>query len=323
MYFFDDFSEYVIYFLIFAAILLPAEAFLLHLLWRIRYRKRVARRIFTDGVANEDEDPAEFLRRVSPFTVYAGPGAPLRKLSNLLLQSGIAWRLRRMLALMAIVSVGVAIMVHVLAVPWVLSVLFAGFAGIGTPVMVLVVLRERRTRLIGAQLPDAIDVLVRNIKAGHPISVAIATVGREMPDPIGREFRVAADEQTYGLDLETAMANMRQRIGHGDLALVVIAVTIQSKSGGNLTEVLSNLSRVIRDRHKLRHKVRALSAEGRASGIALSILPVALFAILWVLSPNFYGDVWEVAYVKPILGTSLIWMTIGILVIYKMVNFRI
>lgn len=318
-----DFAEYVIYFLIFAAIVLPAEAVLLYLASRFRYRERVSRRILTEGVMDGAEDPADYLRRVNPFAIYDGPIAPLRWLSQLLLQSGIAWRISRLFAVIAINTTAILILTRFVDFPWMLSFVSAGFIGGAIPILVLFVLRDRRMRKIETQLPDAIDVLVRSIKAGHPISVAIAAVGREMADPLGTEFRVAADEQTYGLDLETAMVNMRLRIGHGDLALIVVAVSIQSKSGGNLTEVLSNLSTVIRNRHKLSNRVRALSAEGRASGIALSILPIALFVILWVISPDFYGDVWDVSYVKPILGFSLVWMSFGMFVMYRMVNFKI
>lgn len=318
-----DFAEYVIYFLIFAAILLPAEVLVLYLVWRFRYRERVSRRISVDGAIKDDEDPADYLRRVSPFAAYDGPIKPLRWLSQLLVQSGAALRLPTLLALIGTIAVVVLLLTRIFSFPWVLAVLVSGIGGGVLPLFALIILRNRRVRQIDTQLPDAIDVLVRSIKAGHPIAVAIAAVGREMPEPIGTEFRIAADEQTYGLDLEAAMMNMRQRINHGDLSLIVVAISIQSKSGGNLTEVLSNLSNIIRNRHRLRNKVKAFSAEGRASGIALSIMPVGLFGILWVIAPNFYGDVWDVSYVKPILVSSLAWMLFGIFVIFRMVNFKI
>jgi tight adherence protein B len=155
------------------------------------------------------------------------------------------------------------------------------------------------------------------------VTAAIRLVGRELADPIGAEFRVVADELTYGLDLETAMTNLSNRVGQQDLALLVVAVSIQSKSGGNLAEILSSLAKMIRDRQRMRLKVKALSAEGRFSALALSILPCALFGLLWVIAPSFYGAVWDVVFVKPLLVASSVWMLIGDVIMYRMVKFDI
>jgi len=118
------------------------------------------------------------------------------------------------------------------------------------------------------------------MRAGHPVSVAVSLVARELPDPIGNRIRLTADEMTYGLDLETALKNMCVRVGQQDLPFVVVAVSIQTKTGGNLAEVLSNLSRVIRDRFKLRRRVKAMSTEGRMSATALSLIPLFVFVMV-------------------------------------------
>ena len=136
-------------------------------------------------------------------------------------------------------------------------------------------MRKRATKAFGAQLPEAIDVMVRSLRAGHPVPVAIAMVAREMPDPIGSEFGIVADEMTYGTDLETAMRNLYFRVGQEDLPLFVTAVAIQGSTGGNLGEILENLSRVIRQRFKMRRKIRALAAEGQILALILSSLPIA------------------------------------------------
>ena len=128
---------------------------------------------------------------------------------------------------------------------------------------------------------------------------------------------------TYGLDLESAVANLYTRVGQPDLGLIALAVSIQSKTGGNLAEVLSNLSRVIRERFKLRRKARALAAEGRFSALVLSSLPVLLFILLQIISPNYYRDVWEDQYTRPVLAGAVLWMALGNYVIYKMVNIRV
>jgi tight adherence protein B len=199
----------------------------------------------------------------------------------------------------------------------------AASLGAGIPLFALAIMRHRRIRRFEAQLPEAIETFVRALRAGHPVSAAIRMVVRELPDPIGAEFAVAADEMTYGLDLETAIGNINKRVGQPDLALMVIAIGIQAKSGGNLAELLAGIAKVIRDRLRMRLKVKALSAEGRFSAVVLSILPFALFGLLGVLAPQFYGEIWSMPFVKPVLLAATVWMLIGDLVMYRMVNFEI
>ena len=139
---------------------------------------------------------------------------------------------------------------------WMLVACLAPYVG-------LRILRGRRQKRFGMQFPDAIDIIVRSLRAGHPVPIAITMVGREMPDPIGTEFGIAADEVTYGADLESAMRNLYFRVGQDDLPLFVTAVAIQGTTGGNLGEILQNLSTVIRQRFKMR---RARSWRGAGGG---------------------------------------------------------
>jgi tight adherence protein B len=171
--------------------------------------------------------------------------------------------------------------------------------------------------------PDAIDIIVRSLRAGHPVPVAISMVSRELRDPIGSEFGIVTDEITYGADLETAMRNLYFRVGTDDLPLFVTAVAIQSSTGGNLGEILENLSAVIRQRFKMRRKIKALSAEGRASALILSSLPFGMFAIINFLVPTFYASVWDQDLTKIGLLLAAGWMSIGNFIMYRMVNFRI
>ncbi len=202
---------------------------------------------------------------------------------------------------------------------------FAGslLVGLGLPIVVLQALRDRRQRRFEEQLPEAIDILVRSLRAGHAIPVAINTVAKQMPDPVGSEFALTAGELTYGLDLETALVNLRSRVGQIDLGLLVLAVSIQSKMGGNLAEILSNLARVIRARFRLRRKAKALSAEGRFSAVALTVIPFMVFGILLFIAPSYYGEIWHNPIVKPLLVGCLFWMLIGNIIMYKMVRFAI
>ncbi|BCM20029.1 type II secretion system F family protein [Mesorhizobium sp. J8] len=190
------------------------------------------------------------------------------------------------------------------------------------PVMVMRFMRKRRHKRFGMQLPEALELITRGLKAGHPVPVAIAMVAREMADPIGTEFGVVADEVTYGSDLVSALNNLFDRVGHEDLPLFVTAVSIQSSSGGNLREILDGLSATIRDRGKLRRKVRAISTEGRMSAYILTAVPVLLFTAIMVLMPQFYQDVWDVPKTWYMLGGSIIWLLLGNAIMFKMSNFR-
>jgi tight adherence protein B len=154
------------------------------------------------------------------------------------------------------------------------------------------------------------------------VPIAINMVAREMKDPIGSEFGIISDEITYGADLETALRNLYFRIGQDDLPLFVTAVAIQGSTGGNLGEILENLSGVIRQRFKMRRKIRALAAEGRASALILSSLPIVMFLVIQFVSPDFYAGIWEEDLTKKALVVAGTWMGIGNLIMYRMVNFR-
>ncbi|AZO76101.1 MAG: type II secretion system F family protein [Mesorhizobium sp.] len=190
------------------------------------------------------------------------------------------------------------------------------------PVMALRFLRKRRHKRFGVQLPEALELITRGLKAGHPVPVAISMVAREMADPIGTEFGVVADEVTYGSDLVSALNNLFDRVGHEDLPLFVTAVSIQSSSGGNLREILDGLSSTIRERGKLRRKVRAISTEGRMSAYILTAVPVLLFTAIMVLMPQFYQDVWGIPKTWYMLGGSVLWLLLGNAIMFKMSNFR-
>jgi tight adherence protein B len=206
----------------------------------------------------------------------------------------------------------------------IVQALVAGvFCGTILPLLVLHVMRGRRRKAFGAQFPDALDMIVRSLRAGHPVPIAIGLVAREMKDPIGSEFGIVADEITYGSDLESALRNLYFRIGQDDLPLFVTAVGIQASTGGNLGEILANLSKVIRERFKMRRKVRALASEGRASAIILSSLPLLLMVIIHVVAPDFYGAIWNEDMTRKVLMGAGSWMLFGNFIMYRMVNFRI
>jgi tight adherence protein B len=148
-------------------------------------------------------------------------------------------------------------------------------------------------------------------------------VARELPDPVGTEFGMVADEITYGADIETAMRAMMGRVGQEDLPLFVTSVSIQATTGGNLSQILDNLSKVIRERFKMRRKIKGLSAEGRAGAMILNIVPFAVFALVNMISPDFSGAIMHKPSTKWVLGGALGWMFVGNLIMRRMVNFKI
>jgi tight adherence protein B len=202
--------------------------------------------------------------------------------------------------------------------------IFASLAvGIVLPILYLKNRRSERIKQFSEQLPDALDIMVRSLQAGHPISAAMGLVTKEMADPIGTEFGITVDEMTYGLDLRDALQNMGRRLEVQDFQYVVVTINIQSETGGNLAEVLQNLSFVIRERFRMFKKIKALSSEGRISAIILSATPFLTGATILVASPTYYLQVAEDPLFLPLMLGSLALMLTGIFVMFRMVNFRV
>lgn len=287
-----------------------------------RNRKRINKRLELLGETGDRESVLVQLRRDRGLTENGAFSFQMISFNRLLLQSGVGTRSIGMLAFLVVSLVAGQFIGAILISSAFLSIAGGLIIGAGLPFLVLFGKRNRRRAKFGEQLPEALDVMVRSMRAGHPIPIAISLVGRELPDPIGTEFGMTADEMTFGLDLETALHNMCARVGQQDLPFVVVAVSIQSKTGGNLAEVLSNLSRVIRERFKLRRRVKAMSAEGRMSAGALSIIPLIVFMLVNFLAPNFYGAVKNEPIVVPVATITLAIWAVGIVIIYRLVNFK-
>ena len=195
--------------------------------------------------------------------------------------------------------------------------------GLLLPILVLKFMVNRRRKKAVVQLPEALDVIVRSLSAGHPVPVAMGLVAREMADPIGSEFGIASDEVSFGSNISTAIQRLADRIGHDDFELFSAMIRLQERTGGNLAELLRANAKTIRDRQKMRLRIKACSAEGRMSAYILNVAPIALFLLIRLTSPDFYGDVSDSPLIKPAFIGVAIWMLIGNLVMRKMINFRI
>jgi tight adherence protein B len=287
------------------------------------YRSRVNRRLKLSKNQPDREAILIQLRRERGLTGDGMFRFGLQWFNRLLLESGMTRGLLT-LAIVGFVAGGAAFgaVLHFRE-----EVMEAGIAGLAAallfPFVTLLIKRSRRHGKFAAQFPDAMDIIVRSLRAGHPVPVAVGLVAQELPDPIGTEFGIAADEITYGADVETAMRNLYFRVGQEDLPLFVTAVAIQGSTGGNLSEILANLSSVIRLRFKMRRKIRALAAEGKFSALFLSGLPVAVFFLINVMTPDFYGSIIQYDLTKWGLGLAGGWMLMGNIFMYKMCNFRI
>ena len=287
------------------------------------YRSQINRRLKTAKDRPDRESVLIELRRERGLTSGGNYRLYFVALNRLILQSGLTIGLGRLAAIVGAASAVAFGSVMIFRGNLAEAIVVALLSATVLPLLTLHMLRRRRQNKFSAQFPDALDIVVRSLRAGHPVPIAINMVGREMPDPIGSEFGIVTDEITYGADLETAMRNLYARIGSDDLPLFVTAIAIQTSTGGNLGEILQNLSGVIRQRFKMRRKIRALAAEGRASAMILSSLPIGLFfVILWIV-PDFYGSVWHIPLTKELLGGAAFWMAVGNLVMFKMVNFKI
>jgi tight adherence protein B len=319
---FDLDPLYVFYGLAALAAILAVEAFYLFFHNTKDYRKRVNRRLAMSAKEGDREKVLVQLRRERGLNADGDGLLPAARFNRLVVQSGVKVSVPRAVIVMA----GLSLVAFVAVYGWRHDLAEAAAAGAAAatllPLLILSSMRKRRQAAFGARFPDAIDIIVRSLRAGHPVPVAISMVGRELPDPVGSEFGMVADEITYGADIETALRSMMHRVGQEDLPLFVTSVAIQSTTGGNLSQILDNLSKVIRERFKMRRKIKGLSAEGRSGAMILNITPFAVFMLVNFISPDFYGEIWNWPTTNYVLGGALFWMFVGNMIMRRMVNFR-
>lgn len=204
-----------------------------------------------------------------------------------------------------------------------IKIVVAIVAGYGTVYLWLRNKAKARISLFEEQLPDALDLMVRSLRVGHPINAAISIVAREMPDPLGTEFGIIADEATYGMTVTDALDRMAERVPVPDLRFLAIAVNIQATSGGNLAEILDGLSKVIRSRFKLFRKVKAITAEARWSGWFLSIFPVVALLLVQVVEPEYYDRVSDHPLFLPGAIVTFVLLIVNIIFMRILVDIKV
>jgi tight adherence protein B len=313
---------WIISVLIFAAILLGAQA-LYWLLIRSRAERKIINRRLTLSKELKDQSAVlEALRRERGGGIFSD-AAGLQWLDQLITQSGLNLETRRIVLWLVALTVGFYIVLSVSLKLGLFAIVIAIPAALVAGYLLLKRARARRISRFSEQLPEALDIIVRGLRAGHPFRVALGLASREMADPIGTEFGILLDEISFGLDQQLAVDHLYERVGQEDLSFVSTAINIQSQTGGNLAEILHSLSRLLRGRARLRLKVRALTSEGRTSGLVLSLFPFMLVLLLNTLNPAYFGALKGHPVFMPALVIALFLLAVGNFVMYRMVNFKI
>jgi tight adherence protein B len=236
-------------------------------------------------------------------------------------QAGLSWSKQRFIAISAALGL-VACLAGMLLGAGLLASAAAGFmAAFGVPFWILSFLKKRREDKFLLHFPDAVDVIVRGIKAGLPLLDCLKVIATEAQEPVRTEMRIIVETQTIGLPLGESCAKLFDRIPLPEANFFGIVIAIQQKAGGNLSEALGNLSRVLRDRKKMKAKIQAMSMEAKASAGIIGALPICVMALVYLSSPEYIRLLWTHPTGHLMLAASAVWMTIGVLVMRKMINF--
>jgi tight adherence protein B len=221
--------------------------------------------------------------------------------------------------IVAVVTLGLAFK----GAPFILSLLVGIFLGVGGPHFVIGKMILRRVAKFNNNFPDAIELMVRGLRSGLPITETLGIVAGEIPGPVGAEFRAVADKMKIGRTMEAALQETADRLGTPEFQFFVITLAIQRETGGNLAETLSNLADVLRKRAQMKLKIRAMSSESKASAYIVGSLPFVVFTLVWMINPHYMGGFFTDQRLMVAGLGGMVWMGIGAFIMAKMVNFEI
>jgi tight adherence protein B len=244
-------------------------------------------------------------------------------LENRIAQAGLDLSRANFIVASAVSAVVVTLLLFIVtgSLPTALAGLPIG--GFGLPNFILNFITKRRLKKFGNEFPNAIDVIIRGVKAGLPLNDCIRIIAAESAEPVKSEFRQVVEAQTLGLSIAEAIERMPQRIPTAEANFFAIVIAIQQKSGGNLAEALGNLSRVLRERKKMRDKVRAISSEAKASAGIIGALPVVVALLVYITSPQYISLLWTTDTGRMVLAICVVVMGIGVFIMQKMIAFDI
>lgn len=315
----------LMYAMIFGGILLLVEAIYLMTFGRsARLGSRMNRRIEMLETGDKRADVIDSLRKET--TQHSGGAAiPFYSLLAEKAEKGKIAFSPFMLIMMMVLLGCVAFLALTLftGAPTMLKVGVSAAMGIGGIWIWVSGKAKKRRELIEEQLPDAIDLLVRGLRVGHPFTHALASAAKEMPDPLGSELGLIADEAAYGRDVGEALMAFAERMDMQDIRFLAVSVTIQAQSGGNLAEILDGLSKVVRARFKLFRRVRAITAEAKWSGMFLSAFPIGAMLTISMIKPDYYDEVKETSLFIPVALVVVAFLIVNVLYMRKMVNIQV
>jgi tight adherence protein B len=225
------------------------------------------------------------------------------------------------------ISLGLAVVtmavLMIKGAPFLLAFFLGAFVGIGVPHFVIGKMIKRRIAKFTSNFPDAIELMVRGLRSGLPITETLGIVSTEIPGPVGIEFRMVADKMKIGRTMEAALQETADRLGTPEFQFFVITLAIQRETGGNLAETLSNLADVLRKRAQMKLKIKAMSSESKASAMIVGSLPFIVFTLVWMINPGYMAGFFSDQRLMVAGLGGLLWMSIGVFIMAKMVNFEI
>ncbi|MDZ4312762.1 MAG: type II secretion system F family protein [Cypionkella sp.] len=315
----------LIYILIFVAVVVMVNGLYLVVFGKsISLNNRMSRRLALLEKNNNREQVLEQLRKETEQHVNSR-GIPLYSiLAKKAQKANIAFSPQQlvliMIGMVGVAFVGLTIGTQV-ALP--IRVLIAIGMGVGGVYVWVNGKAKKRIALMDEQLPDAVELMVRSLRVGHPFASAIGIVSKEVPDPLGTEFGMISDEAAYGRNVADSLKAFAERMDSQDLRFLAVAVTIQQTSGGNLAEILEGLSKVIRARFKLFRRVKAITGEAKWSGMFLSMFPIGALVMINIIDPNYYDDVSESAAFIPACLAVGVFLVLNIIFMRIMVNIKV
>lgn len=315
----------VIYILIFVAVIALVEGIYLTAFGKsISLNNRMSRRLALLEKNNNREAVMDQLRKEMSQHLTSR-GIPLYSLlASKAQKANIAFSPRQLLLIMAGVSVFAYLALTVgTSAPQAVRLVLAVGMGIGGVYMWVNKKAKKRIEMLDEQLPDAVELMVRSLRVGHPFSTSIGIVAKEVPDPLGSEFGLIADEAAYGRDVAECLKAFAERMDNQDLRFLAVAVTIQQTSGGNLAEILEGLAKVIRARFKLFRRVRAITAEAKWSGMFLSAFPIGALVMILLLKPDYFDSVMETSYIIPAALIVAAFLVFNVIFMKMMVNIKV
>jgi len=244
-----------------------------------------------------------------------------RPLSVRIAQAGLKWSKQQFMLISGGIGIGLFLLAMLVDAGLLPAAALAFAGAFGAPYWLLSYLKKRRETKFLDALPDAVDIIVRGVKAGLPLLDSLKMITAEAPEPLKSEFRSIIETQAVGMPLGEACAKLYERMPVPEANFFGIVIAIQQRAGGNLAEALGNLSRVLRDRKRMKAKIQAMSQEAKASAGIIAALPIAVMLLVYFTSPNYISLLWTEPMGRLMLAGSAVWMFMGVMVMKKMINF--